>query len=152
MSDTPRTDAAYFKPHTTMYDLAGEMKLIELELNWANERIRLLIAERDTARRQADQNYKLREEFRELLGTDDVEQGVAVVREMKERIKRLEEELERTKQDRNAIAKKTREPLLLKLDRAAERIKRLEQAGDAMVETTTTPAAEAWNKAKEAKP
>ena len=45
-----------------------------------------------------------------------------------ERIKRLEEELERTKQDRNAIAKKTREPLLLKLDRAAERIKRLEEA------------------------
>ena len=30
-------------------------------------------------------------------------------------------------------------------------IKRLEEAGDAMVETTTTPAAEAWNKAKEAK-
>jgi cell division septum initiation protein DivIVA len=73
-------------------------------------------------------------------------------RQLKQRIKRLEEELERTKQDRNAIAKKTREPLLLKLDRAAERIKRLEQAGDAMVETTTTPAAEAWNKAKEAKP
>jgi len=33
-----------------------------------------------------------------------------------------------------------------------ERIKRLEEAGDAMVETTTTPAAEAWHKAKEAKP
>ncbi len=89
MSDTPRTDAAYFKPHATMYDLAGEMKLMERELNAANDRIPLLIAERDTARRQADQNYKLREEFRELLGTDDVEQGVAVVREMKERISKL---------------------------------------------------------------
>jgi len=44
-----------------------------------------------------------------------------------ERIKRLEEELERTKQDRNAIAKNTREPLLLKLDHAAERINRLEE-------------------------
>jgi hypothetical protein len=64
---------------------------LERELNAANDRIRLLIAERDTARRQADQQYKLREEFRELLGTDDVERGVAVVREMKERIKRLEE-------------------------------------------------------------
>jgi hypothetical protein len=73
-----------------MYDLAGEMKLMERELNAANDRIPLLIAERDTARRQADQNYNLREEFRNLLGTDDVEQGVAVVREMKERIKRLE--------------------------------------------------------------
>jgi predicted RNase H-like nuclease (RuvC/YqgF family) len=56
------------------------------------QRIHLLIAERDTARRQADQQYNLREEFRNLLGTDDVEQGVAVVREMKDRIKRLEEE------------------------------------------------------------
>jgi hypothetical protein len=38
------------------------------------------------------------------------------------------------------------------LNAANERIKRLEQAGDLMVETTTTPAAEAWHKAKEAKP
>jgi chromosome segregation ATPase len=42
MSDTPRTDAAYFKPHSTMYDLAGEMKRIERELNEANERIQRL--------------------------------------------------------------------------------------------------------------
>ncbi len=40
MSDTPRTDEAYFKPHATMYDLAGEMKLIERELNAANSIIR----------------------------------------------------------------------------------------------------------------
>ena len=39
ISDTPRTDAAYFKPHATMYDLAGEMKLMERELKAANERI-----------------------------------------------------------------------------------------------------------------
>ena len=64
---------------------------LECELNAANDRIRLLIAERDTARRQAEQKYNLREEFRELLGTDDVEQGVAVVRELKQRINRLEE-------------------------------------------------------------
>jgi hypothetical protein len=63
------------------------------ERDAAEQRIPLLIAERDTARRQADQNYKLREEFRELLGTDDVEQGVIVVRGLKERIKRLEEAL-----------------------------------------------------------
>ncbi len=53
--------------------------------------------------------------------------------ELKQRIKRLEEELERTKQDRNAIAKKTREPLLLKLDHAAERIKRLEDRIDLLM-------------------
>ncbi len=56
------------------------------------QRIHLLIAERDTARRQADQKYKLREEFLDLLGTDDVERGVTVVRELKDRIKRLEQE------------------------------------------------------------
>ena len=64
---------------------------LEHELADAHDRIRLLIAERDTARLQADQKINLREDFRELLGTDDIEQGVAVVREMKERIKRLEE-------------------------------------------------------------
>jgi len=71
-----------------------------------------------------------------------------------ERIKRLEEELERTKQDRNAIAKKTREPLLLKLDHAAERIKRLEEVGDALANTQTYDLLETvnWRKAKEAKP
>ena len=67
---------------------------LEHELADAHDRIRLLIAERDTARLQADQKINLREDFRELLGTDDIEQGVAVVREMKERIKRLDETLE----------------------------------------------------------
>ena len=105
MSDTPRTDEQINgKPCTRFEILAGDSlrnaavpsefaRTIERELNASNERIRLLIAERDTARRQADQNYKLREEFMNLLGTDDVEQGVAVVREMNERIKRLEEML-----------------------------------------------------------
>jgi len=67
---------------------------VEDELSDAHDRIRLLIAERDTARLQADQKISLREEFRELLGTDDIEQGVAVVREIKKRIRRLEEALE----------------------------------------------------------
>ena len=40
IGDTPRTDAAYFKPDATMYDLAGEMKLVERELNAANAIIR----------------------------------------------------------------------------------------------------------------
>ena len=93
VSDTPRTDKAWKTTHS-VYEFTVEMKRMERELNAANDRIRLLIAERDTARRQADQHYKLREEFRELLGTDDVEQGVAVVRGLKERIKRLEREIE----------------------------------------------------------
>jgi hypothetical protein len=64
---------------------------LEHELSDANDRIRLLVAERNTARLQADQKISLREEFRELLGTDDIEQGVAVVRELQDRIKLLEE-------------------------------------------------------------
>jgi hypothetical protein len=88
ISDTPRTDEAQFGTGRVSVSFARQL---ERQLNAANERIPLLIAERDTARRQADQKYKLREEFLDLLGTNDVEQGVAAVREMKERIKRLEE-------------------------------------------------------------
>jgi hypothetical protein len=65
---------------------------LEHELADAHDRIRMLIAERDTARLQADQKINLREDFRELLGTDDIEQGVAVVRGLQDRIKRMEEE------------------------------------------------------------
>ena len=39
ISDTPRTDAVYFKQGATMYDLANEMKLVERELNAANAEI-----------------------------------------------------------------------------------------------------------------
>lgn len=41
VSDTPRTDDAYFnRPDPSMYDLAGEMKIIKRELNAANAIIR----------------------------------------------------------------------------------------------------------------
>jgi len=94
------------------------------DLESANERIKWLIAERDTARLQADQNWKLREEFTELLGTDDVEQGVAVVREMKERISKLN-----------------------------DYVAALETAGDLMVnELSYGYDVDMWNQAKEAKP
>jgi hypothetical protein len=63
---------------------------VERELSDAHDRIRLLVAERNTARLQADQRVSLREEFRELLGTDEIE-GVVVVRGLQDRIKLLEE-------------------------------------------------------------
>jgi hypothetical protein len=59
------------------------IKNLERELNAGIDRIKRLLAERDTARMQAEQKVSLREEFRELLGTDDVEHGVAVVRKIK---------------------------------------------------------------------
>ena len=55
-----------------------------LELQEAQERIRLLIAERDSARQQAAQNWKLRDEFAALLGTDDVKEAVRGLKLMKE--------------------------------------------------------------------
>ena len=43
MSDTPRTDDAYFnRPDPSRYDLAGEMKIMERELNAANAEIERL--------------------------------------------------------------------------------------------------------------
>jgi len=95
IGETPRTEmmeqhAPVGIRRNSAFEQASDLcRQLERELNAANDRIRLLIAERDTARRQADQNYKLREEFRALLGTDDVEQGVAVVLKMKERISKL---------------------------------------------------------------
>ena len=115
VSDTPMTDEAYFKNSATMYDLAGEMKQIERELNVANEkievlliadcerlrieeelnaandRIKSLIEERDKANRLADWKWNLRGEFESLLGTDKIEEGIEAVKELKRRIKRLEE-------------------------------------------------------------
>ncbi len=107
---------------------------LEHELADANDRIRLLIAERNTARLQADQKISLREEFRELLGTDEIEQGVVVVRGLQERIKRLEEAANET----------------IKL--AAKHIKQLVDGGDeAIYKTNLFDREERWRKAKEAK-
>ena len=81
VNDTPRTDDAQFGTGRVSVDFARQL---ERELNAGIDRIRLLIAERDTARSQADKKVILREEFRELLGTDDIEQGVAVVCDLKQ--------------------------------------------------------------------
>lgn len=61
---------------------------------------------------------------------DKIQQLYEGVEEQKQRINHLEGELERTKQERNAIAKNTREPLLLKLDEANDRIKSLIEERD----------------------
>ena len=119
---------------------------VEHELAAANDRIRLLISERDTARMQADQKVSLREEFRELLGTDDIEQGVAVVRGLQDRITQLNEELIDVKNTHSALVA----DVVLYEDRG-ERIKRLEET----LEGVTDKIDNAWGiymKFKEAKP
>jgi hypothetical protein len=85
VSETPRTDER--EAHNGNV-LCGSANLdfarqLERELQEAQERIRLLIAERDSARQQAAQSWKLREEFTSLLGTDDVEEGVRGLQRLK---------------------------------------------------------------------
>ena len=134
------------------------------ERDAAEKRIRLLIAERDTARLQTDQKHSLREEFRELLGTDDIKVGVAVVRDLKQLaevrlgyIKQLTTDIER-------LTQKVAE-LYAGAEEQKQGIKRLEEAGDVLFENSypsmwDLPAAadqkltdqSNWLKAKEAKP
>ena len=92
VSDTPRTDAATKASieHGTGDVWFLAMKL-ERELNAANDRIQSLIEERDRANRLAEWKWNLRGEFESLLGTDNIEEGIKAVKEMKQRINRLEE-------------------------------------------------------------
>ena len=107
----------------------------------AKRRIQSLIAERDTARLQADQKVSLRYEFCQLLGTDELKEGVAAVKAMKDRIKRMEEAL------RSIVNQDYRNQ---------QRIKRFEEAGDALVRGASwmgmRKEIERWREAKEAKP
>jgi len=80
VSDTPISDST---PHNVA-DLGMLCRKLEREVNDGIDRIKRLLAERDTARQQAEQKVSLREEFLELLGTDDVEQGIAAVRELEQ--------------------------------------------------------------------
>ena len=132
VSDTPRTeefDGEYSEwSPAKPKNWPAFARQLERELNESNDRIRLLIAERDTARLQADRHYKLREEFRELLGTDDVEHGVAVVRGLQERIKRMEEMYEgEIGENEQFLGSNLKGLLIRELNWSKERIKRLEE-------------------------
>ena len=74
MSDTPRTDEAYFEPHATMYDLAGEMKLMERELNAANSIIR-------QQQLLDEENLRLKERIKRLEEAGDALEYASVVLE-----------------------------------------------------------------------
>lgn len=96
MSDTPRTNAAAQTCMDTANEWHGEWvplevaRQLERELAEANHRIRTLIEERDSARIQADQKWRLREEFEALLGTSDVQIGVERVKEAQRGFARYE--------------------------------------------------------------
>jgi len=85
MSDTPRTDEREARNGNVLCGSANLdfARQLERELTEAQHRIRTLIEERDTARLQADQKWKLREEFEALLGTDSVAIGVDRIKQEK---------------------------------------------------------------------
>jgi len=62
----------------------------ERELDEANKLNQRLMEEIDSARLQADLNWKMRKEFEEILGTDDVAIGVYIVQHMKRDAARYE--------------------------------------------------------------
>jgi hypothetical protein len=78
-----RCNNLYRKMDVHTLGLCDIIRELESKLNAANERIRLLIADRDSARQQADLNWKMREEFTALLGTDDVKEAVRGLQLMK---------------------------------------------------------------------
>ena len=100
MSDTPISDST---PHNVA-DLGMLCRKLERDVNDGIDRIKRLLAERDTARQQADQKVDLRKEFRHLLGTDDVQEGITVVRGLQDRIKMLEEAGDALLRDNNDMA------------------------------------------------
>jgi len=106
MSDTPRTDAVYFKQGATMYDLANEMKLVEHELNAAKSKIELLMSanadvariagERDAAEKRIKRLEAVVNDPHALWanwlrGDVKLPEGIGDVRQYQDRIKRLHE-------------------------------------------------------------
>ena len=85
MVETPRTDEREARNGNVLCGSANLdfARQLERELQEAQERIRLLISERDSARQQADLNWKMREEFTALLGTDDVKEAVRELKRWK---------------------------------------------------------------------
>jgi hypothetical protein len=141
VSDTPRTDAAYFKDCATMYDLAGEMKRMERELNAANAKIKQL---RDGIYKQGHEieqtcgkalGYQLFKDDQKNFPGSTEEDGVCVGDHVAETIV-------------SELAKRHTEALA--------RINRLEQSGDALEKwldrNTPITVRNDWQAAREDRP
>ncbi len=167
VSDTPMTDSELVEMITgdgpvktiTKWVHSSVCFQLERKLKAANDRIQSLIEERDRANQLADWKWNLRGEFESLLGTDNIEKGIKAVKKMKQRIKRLEGELESTKADRDSWSNQSDEFAKTAADLIIH-IKRLEEAGDEMATWLSDPRnlgddpfmSSQWRKAKEAKP
>lgn len=86
MSETPRVD----RVHWNHAFLKEEAYKLERELNASNDRIRLLISQRDSALRRAEQQWKVREDLQAELGTSDPAEAVLEIRKLKAKLKAKE--------------------------------------------------------------
>ena len=161
VSDTPRTDAA-----CNIYDLQIVAEDIERELNAANERIKRL---EESSQQLKSLNNKICEiNLKVSQERDDLNVRIKRLDEWKESALEVEREW-----DANAVAtmlgaklgESQRKVIQREVPLLLDRIKRLEEAGDAMCENSNPsrwdlPEAAAlklteqsnWNKAKEANP
>ena len=143
MSDTPRTDAAEYEsqdePITKLGSVDAEFaRSLERHLNGANDLI---------VRLQAVTNdpHALWDNW--LRGSVTLPEGIGDVRQYQDHIQRLEEELMDANNKHAALVA----DVALYEDRG-ERIKRLEKAGDALLNAHHPLTEGNWQKAKEAKP
>jgi len=67
MTDTPTTDAVVTHFDLEEYCLADEMRKLEIELNAANERIKLLEAANSDVQRIANERNEANQHIRELI-------------------------------------------------------------------------------------
>ena len=166
MSDTPRTDRVLKNCngwHHVPIEFAREL---ELELNAANKRLEEIEKSGVYEGRPIDKTYLTIHS--DVLGTMVSEKAYdpqAKIRELQDRIKRLEEWKEwalavEREWNANALAtmlggkpgESQRKVIAREVPRLLDRIKRLEEAGDEMEKWCSDwDAASNWEKAKEAK-
>ena len=165
VSETPISDST---PHNVA-DLGMQIRRLERQLNAANSKIELLMSanadvariagERDAAEKRIKRLEAVTNDphalwINWLRGNVQLPVGIGDVREYQDRIKRLEDELMDAKNKHAVLVA----DVVLNEDRA-ERIKRLEEAGDEMANAYEEICHDSydqrqianWRKAKEAK-
>lgn len=137
----------------------AERERLTRERDESRERLAAAISDRNSARAQAEQVWKLREEFVDLLGTCDIQMGVEKVKGLLARVRQLESEwsgwpaLQREWFGDRYAAMQPLDAVRARIEDSEARVKRLEEAGDKAVRNSYFPDRLAvWNEAKEAKP
>ena len=92
MSDTPRTDAAFFNPMSIMYDPVSEMKILERELNAANEKAQRYY---EAILKHKAENEHLTKKIHQLYeGAEEQRQTIKELQEVNEYLRQKNDKLE----------------------------------------------------------